>query len=61
LSQAIVTRRAPRRRIFGRARVAATPVRVGPDQAGGNKLRLPFGVLDQTPFASAQITRSPAA
>jgi len=36
LSQAIVTRRAPRRRIFGRARVPATPVTVGPDQAGAD-------------------------
>ena len=36
LSPAIVTRRAPRRRVFGRARVPATQVTVGPDQAGGN-------------------------
>jgi hypothetical protein len=40
LSQALVTRRAPRRRIFGGARVPATPLKVGPDQAGGDSYAL---------------------
>jgi len=37
LAQAIVTRAGLSRRVFGRARVPATPVMVGPDQAGGNR------------------------
>src|SRR6187401_3528176 len=36
IGPAIVTRAAPLRRIFGRARVPATPVTVGPDQTGGD-------------------------
>jgi hypothetical protein len=39
IGPAIVTRAAPLRRIFGRARVPATPVTVGPDQAGADTSR----------------------